>query len=109
VEVHGEHGLVFLGGEHTHTVQRLAALSGRPGYDSTAALPALASQAERTFAREVLAATGFELLYARVDVAPDADGAPRLMELEVTEPNLFLRQGGPPAVRRLVDALLDKL
>jgi hypothetical protein len=30
------------------------------------------------------------------------------MELEITEPNLFLRQGGPRAVERLADALVDK-
>jgi len=108
VETHGEHGLVFLGGEHTHTIQRQAALSGRPGYDPTSSEPAPASEEERAFARKVLDATGFDLLYARVDVARDEHGRPRLMELEITEPNLFLRQGGPGAVSRLVDALLDK-
>ena len=30
------------------------------------------------------------LLYARVDLVHDDDGAPRLLELELTEPSLFL-------------------
>jgi hypothetical protein len=30
------------------------------------------------------------------------------MELEITEPNLFLRQGGPRAVARLSDAIVHK-
>ncbi|MFY0526052.1 hypothetical protein ACN28I_23875 [Archangium gephyra] len=63
---------------------------------------------ERAFARQVLAATGFELLYARVDVARDEQGALRLMELEITEPNLFLRQGGPRAAECLADAIVHK-
>ena len=108
VEGHGERSLLFFGGEHTHAILRLAALSGRPGYDSTVAEPLTSSEEERAFARNVLAATGFELLYARVDVARDERGALRLMELEVTEPNLFLHQGGPHAVQRLVDALIGK-
>jgi hypothetical protein len=31
------------------------------------------------------------------------------MELELTEPNLFLHQGGPRAVRGLVNALIARL
>jgi glutathione synthase/RimK-type ligase-like ATP-grasp enzyme len=108
VEGYGERSLLFFGGEHTHAIKRQAALSGSPGYDATVAEPAPSSEDERAFARRVLAATGFELLYARVDMARDEQGGLRLMELEVTEPNLFLHQGGPRAVERLADALLHK-
>jgi glutathione synthase/RimK-type ligase-like ATP-grasp enzyme len=108
VESHGERSILFLGGEHTHAIKRPPALSGNPGYDATAAEPAPSSEDERAFARQVLAATGFELLYARVDVARDEQGALRLMELEITEPNLFLRQGGPRAVGCLADAIVHK-
>lgn len=104
VESHGERSILFLGGEHTHAIKRPPALSGNPGYDATAAESAPSSEDERAFARQVLAATGFELLYARVDVARDEHGALRLL----TEPNLFLRQGGPRAVERLADALAHK-
>ncbi|ATB35704.1 ATP-grasp domain-containing protein [Cystobacter fuscus] len=109
VEGHGERSLLFFGGEYTHAILRPAALSARPGYDPTLAESLTSSEEERAFARKVLAATGFELLYARVDMARDERGALRLMELEVTEPNLFLHQGGPGAVRALVDALIGKL
>jgi glutathione synthase/RimK-type ligase-like ATP-grasp enzyme len=108
VESYGERSILFLGGEHTHAIKRPPALSGDPGYDATAAEPAPSAEDERAFARQVLAATGFELLYARVDVARDERGGLRLMELEVTEPNLFLRQGGPRAVEHLANAIVHK-
>ncbi len=108
VESYGERSILFFGGEYTHAIKRPAALSGDPGYDATAAEPAPSAEDERVFAHQVLAATGFELLYARVDIARDEQGGLRLMELEVTEPNLFLRQGGPRAVERLADVLLLK-
>ena len=44
------------------------------------------------------------MLYARVDLARDDDGTLRLMELEVIEPSLFLRQS-PLALDRLVEAI----
>ena len=34
--------------------------------------------------------TGVQELYARVDVLPGDDGAPVLLELELTEPSFFL-------------------
>ena len=105
---HGERSLLFFGGEHTHAILRPAALSARPGYDPTLAEPLTSTEEERAFARKVLAATGFELLYARVDVARDEHGGLLLMELEITEPNLFLRQGGPRAVEGLADAIAHK-
>jgi hypothetical protein len=49
-----------------------------------------------------------DLLYARVDLAPGFDGRPCLMELELVEPSLFLRQH-PPALDRLCAALAQRL
>lgn len=43
-----------------------------------------------TAAERVLAATSQTLVYARVDLIRDPDGALRLMELEAIEPDLFL-------------------
>jgi glutathione synthase/RimK-type ligase-like ATP-grasp enzyme len=48
------------------------------------------------------------LLYARVDFLRDADGQPRLMELELVEPSLFLRHG-PETAELLADALIRRL
>lgn len=46
------------------------------------------------------------LLYARVDLIPDEAGAPRLLELEVTEPSLFLDAG---SAARLAEAMLARI
>lgn len=61
-----------------------------------------ASAAELATARRVLAAVPGgpdRLLYARVDLIPGADGAPLLVELELTEPSLFLGYDGSAPVR----------
>jgi hypothetical protein len=49
-----------------------------------------------------------ELLYARIDLIPGPDGAPTLIELELTEPSLFLRYA-PEAAERLADAVMARL
>ena len=48
------------------------------------------------------------LLYARVDLLPGPDGAPMLLELEVTEPSLLLAHD-PAAAGRLADAIVARL
>jgi hypothetical protein len=52
------------------------------------------SAAERAFGDKVVAFVknkfGVSPLYARVDMVVNADGIPELMELELTEPSLFL-------------------
>jgi hypothetical protein len=60
---------------------------------------------ERDLAEQVLRAVEARfglsgpLPYARVDLIHDADGAPRLLELELTEPSLFLGHGAGAADR----------
>jgi len=49
-----------------------------------------------------------QLLYARVDLLPGADGEPVLIEFEVTEPSLFLEHGEGSA-DRLADAIVARL
>jgi hypothetical protein len=44
-------------------------------------------------------------LYARVDLIADSDGEPRLLELEVIEPELYLA-ASPGAAERFAAALL---
>ncbi|MBW6433996.1 hypothetical protein KZ829_09630 [Actinoplanes hulinensis] len=48
------------------------------------------------------------LLYARVDLIPGPDGAPMLVELELTEPSLFLLTA-PGSAERLADAIIARL
>jgi hypothetical protein len=47
-------------------------------------------------------------LYARVDLVEGPTGEPCLIELELIEPNLFLREH-PPAAEALADAVLRTL
>lgn len=44
------------------------------------------------------------LLYARVDMVPDANGRPMLMELELTEPSLFMGTA-PATAQRFAEAI----
>ncbi|MBU6379453.1 MAG: hypothetical protein KJS95_13110, partial [Gammaproteobacteria bacterium] len=106
VDDYGERALVWIDGEFTHAVRKTPRFAG--GVESvSAALPITA--AERAVGEAALAAlAGGDLLYARVDVAPGADGSPVVMELELVEPSLFLLQH-PPALQRLVDSILRRL
>jgi glutathione synthase/RimK-type ligase-like ATP-grasp enzyme len=103
VDGYGERSFLFIDGEFTHAVRKLPALATQ-GYDPTRTDPVKATGEEIAFGRRVIAAAPFPLLYARVDAVPDADGRLQLMELEATEPNLFLRHG-PGAAERYAAAV----
>jgi hypothetical protein len=67
-----------------------------------------ASAAEQAAAEQVLAAVPGgpqRLLYARVDLVPGADGNPVLLELELTEPSLYLGYAAG-AADRFADAIV---
>lgn len=108
VEHYGERALVWIDGDFTHAVRKTPRFAG--GVESVSeALPI--SAAERAVGETALAAVGAldeDLLYARVDVAPDAAGHTVVMELELVEPSLFLRQN-PAALRRLVAGIERRL
>lgn len=108
VEHHGERALVWIDGEFTHAVRKSPRFAG--GIESVSdALPISAE--ERAVGEAALAAVGAldeDLLYARVDVAPDATGRPVVMELELVEPSLFLLQS-PAALQRLVAGIRRRL
>jgi hypothetical protein len=73
--------------------------------------PRTATDTERAVAEKVLAAVpggADQLLYARVDLIPGPDGAPVLVELELTEPSLFLGHA-EGAAERFADAILTRL
>ena len=116
VDEHGETALLFLGGEYSHAIRKGQML--RPGHGPSTDL-FLAEQiaartpddAELVLADRVLDALPWprsELLYARVDLIPGADGRPRLVELELTEPSLYL-SFGEGAARRLADLVIERL
>ncbi len=101
VDVDGETSLVFIAGQYSHAVRKGPVLEGPDrGVDRRFAPNGDLDLRERepsademAAAASVLAAAAGEpreLLYARVDLVPGEDGAPLLMELELTEPHLFL-------------------
>jgi len=106
VEDHGERSLLFVEGAFTHAVRRNPALSleGESRYDARLVD---AAGDELALARSVLDAAGEPLLYARVDVVRGPDGEALLIELEVTEPQLFLRFA-PHAAQALAAAVVAR-
>ena len=102
IEKHGERSLIFLDGEYSHAVRRHLPLQEGPEVDYLMQ-PVEASPAELEAARKILAYLPFpDLLYARVDLIPDNQGNPVLLELELIEPQLFLREhpAGAPVLAR---------
>jgi hypothetical protein len=92
--------LVFIGGRFHHAIRKGAALSGpasdadhRFDHDGGLQLtPCDATRAQLGIAEHVMdwvPGGRQRLLYARVDLVPGVDGRPLLMELELTEPQLF--------------------
>jgi hypothetical protein len=103
VENPGERSLMFVEGQHTHTVRRSAPFEAGVG-EMAEARPVEADADEVALAYKVLHVAGKLTLYARVDLARDEEGTSRLMELELIEPSLFLGHA-PPAARMLAAAI----
>jgi glutathione synthase/RimK-type ligase-like ATP-grasp enzyme len=110
IETHGETSLVYIDGSFSHAVRKTPA----PGehriqiefggtYEAVEAAPDWVA-----LGAWLVEATGHDLLYARVDVIPDAVGSPLLGELEATEPALMLAEA-PGSAGRLADAILRRL
>ncbi|WP_062465332.1 ATP-grasp domain-containing protein [Demequina soli] len=102
----GETALVYLGGCFSHAARKAAILSRDMSWDTglyadEKVVPTSATEAERALADRLVAALPgmghADLAYVRVDLLPTADG-PVVLELELTEPSLFLALGeGAPA------------
>jgi O-ureido-D-serine cyclo-ligase len=106
VDEHGETALIFFDGKFSHAIRKGPLL--RRGEGPTRALfaaehitPRQPSAAELALAERTLGVIPFPrpLLYARVDLIHDADGSPRVLELELTEPSLFFAQAARSAAR----------
>jgi len=63
---------------------------------------------ETLFIRQVLSALGETALYARIDIVRDDHSEPRLLELELIEPNLYFHTN-ESAASRFVAALKRRL
>ncbi|GGJ12598.1 ATP-grasp domain-containing protein [Streptomyces brasiliensis] len=97
IDVTGERALQFFGGRLLHASRKRAVLAPGTAYDAAKVAhpdlePWTPAPAELSVAEHALAAVpeAPELLYARVDLVDGDDGEPRVMELELVEPNLFL-------------------
>lgn len=97
IDVSGERALQFFGGRFLHACRKGAVLASGTAYDDDKVAhpdlePWTPTPAELSVAERALAAVpdAPELLYARVDLVDGEDGEPRVMELELVEPNLFL-------------------
>ena len=107
--VDGERSLVFLGGRFSHAVRKVPKAGD---YRSQRHLGGHEvdhepDSAELQVALAAMAAAPGRLTYARVDLV-EWEGAPVLMELEVIEPDLFLRDV-PERVDRFVEVVRDEL
>lgn len=116
VDEAGETGLLFLDDRFSHAIRKGPILRVGGGlveglYAEETIEARAPSEAERELAESVLDALPFprgDLLYARVDLVPGADARPVLLELELTEPSLFLRTA-PGAVERFADAIAARV
>ena len=107
VDTDGETALIFFAGRFSHAIRKGPLLP--PGSTASPAIGLFAPEKitarnpgadELRVAGHALAALPFAApLYARVDLIRDTAGAPRLLELELTEPSLFFAHASGSAER----------
>lgn len=116
VDDEGETAMLFFGGTFSHAIRKGAILARGEGVRQDRdgrgenPTPREPSEAQHQVAAQALATVdsilgrSAGLTYARVDLVTAADGSPLVIELELTEPSLFLpwSNGGAD---RLVDAI----
>ncbi|HYO36772.1 MAG TPA: hypothetical protein VER97_11900 [Geodermatophilus sp.] len=98
LDAEGETGLVYVDGAVSHAFGKGALLAGgalgEGLYAEEEISARTATPTQRDVGDRVLAwvadRTGERPLYCRVDLVPGADGAPQVIEVELTEPSLFL-------------------
>lgn len=107
----GETSLLFFGGRLSHVVNKRPVpgefrvqVQFGGGYVALPEPPAAAL----ALAEKTLAAIGEDLLYARIDMAPDADGGWLLMEAELIEPDFYLASA-PEGGKRFAEAVRGRL
>jgi hypothetical protein len=102
VDDYGERSIICIDGVITHAVRKSPRFAGQAEHVSDEAVPL--AEDERALAQRVLARFAEPLLYARIDTMRDAAEKPRISEVELIEPSLFLRRS-PLALRRLASAI----
>jgi hypothetical protein len=124
VDTAGETALLFSGGTFSHAIRKGPLLTAamelvQGAYMPEEIQPREPTAREREVAEQVLDALvdvspagRADLAYARVDLVPGPDGEPILLELELTEPSMFLvhdAADGAKAAARLADALVGEV
>jgi O-ureido-D-serine cyclo-ligase len=105
VDRDGETALMFFEGQFSHAIRKGPLLPAGGGGAATTGLfateaitPRVPGSDEMRLAEKILAAVPSGIpLYARVDIIRDDDGAPCLLELELTEPSLFFAHAADSA------------
>jgi glutathione synthase/RimK-type ligase-like ATP-grasp enzyme len=110
IETHGETALVYIGGSYSHSVRKAPLLlpgqaPGEALYLEEEVEAARPSEAECAVADAALRVAPEGLLYARVDLVPGPEG-PLVLEVELTEPSLWLGYAGG-AAERFADAIAE--
>ena len=99
IDLMGETGLVYFGGQFSHAFCKGAVLGTQPRIANSLfvqeEISGTTAQADELalgliVLEYVTSKFGSTPLYARVDIVRSADGAPALMEVELTEPSFFL-------------------
>lgn len=112
VDSHGETALLYFNGQFSHAIRKGPLLQADA--EATAELfaaehiePRQPSAAERQLAERIIASLPFAQTptYARIDLIHDNDQQPRLLELELVEPSLFLDHA-EGAAERFASALV---
>jgi hypothetical protein len=112
----GETSVMLFNGEFSHAIRKELML----GAHTLAEVEGLykeeqidqrgASDAELALAQRTLAVLPFgsaDLLYARVDMVPGENGQPMLMEVELTEPSMFMVKA-PGSQERFASAIAER-
>lgn len=92
IEQTGEVSMIFFGGAFSHAIAKRPQPGDfrvQPEFDGIIASYRPDADEHEAAAR-ILAAVEEPLLYARVDLVRGLDGAPRMIELELIEPDLYL-------------------
>ncbi|MEV4113953.1 hypothetical protein [Nonomuraea sp. NPDC049695] len=109
VESEGETSLLYFNGRFSHAVRRLPMLAPGMTYDDNARAQLRTPAPDQVdLAEKVLTAVPQPLLYARIDLVRLPGGEPAVIEVELTEPYLFLRYE-PRAAANLATALRELL
>jgi hypothetical protein len=105
VNDYGERSFMLIGGELTHAVRRAPVLNATSDSKHKRVMP---TEEEAALSEEIVKASGYSPLYARVDIVRDDEDKARLMELELVEPSLFFGFA-PEAAERMADAIVETL